>query len=155
MEYLTNIDIQNLYNNNRNNKEYEAYEKYLNYYFQKPSEKDIYTRSFEDGKFILTEIKNPKKKIIIDSAKYTNLFDLYKNLKMYNDIILDKISLLIEKPSNINDNDRENFEKLKKNYILYNKKIQEIDKLNKNHLEQVKELTIKKIDDTLKMAKVL
>ena len=68
MEYLTNInDIQNLYNSNRNNKEYETYEKYLSIYFEKPSSKDIYTRSYEDGKFILTEIKNPKKKISIKS----------------------------------------------------------------------------------------
>ena len=154
MEYLTNInDIQNLYNSNRNNKEYETYEKYLSIYFEKPSSKDIYTRSYEDGKFILTEIKNPKKKISIESAKYTNLFDLYKNLKLYNDIILDKISLLIEKPTNINDNDREKFKELKENYVLYNKKVQEIDELNKNHLEKLEKLIIDKIDESLLMAK--
>lgn len=154
MEYLTNSsNIQNLFNSNRNDKEFETYEKYLSYYYQLPTKKDPYIREIDNGKYILTDIKNPKKKIIIDPAKYADLFDLYKNLKLYNEIILEKVSLLVEKPSNIDDDDREYFDKLKKNYSIYNKKLQEIDVINKDHLEIIEKLTIKKIDNSLLIAK--
>ena len=106
-----------------------------------------------DKKFILIDLKNPKKKITIEPAKYINLFELYKNLKYYNEIILEKISSLVEKPSNIDDDDRKFFNDLKKNYTLYNKKIQEIDEINKEHLEEIEELTIKRIDNSLLIAK--
>ena len=115
--------------------------------------KDPYTREMDNGKYILADIKNPKKRIIIDPAKYTNLFDLYKNLKLYNEIILEKVSLLVEKPSNIDDDDRTYFDELKKNYSLYSKKLQEIDVINKDHLEIIEKLTIKKIDNSLLIAK--
>ncbi len=154
MEYLTNSsNIQVLFNTNRGEKEFETYEKYLTYYYQLPSKKDPYTREMDNGKYILTDIKNPKKKITIEPAKYINLFDLLKNLKLYNQIILEKVSLLIEKPSNIDDDDRKYFEELKKNYSLYSKKLQEIDVINQNHLEIIEKLTIKKIDNSLLIAK--
>lgn len=154
MEYLTNSsNIQSLFNSNRENKEYETYEKYLSYYYQLPSKKDPYERIKENGKYVLVDIKNPKKKIIIDPAIYVNLFDLFKNLKYYNEIILEKVSLLIEKPSNIDDDDRKYFEELKTNYSLYSKKLQEIDVINKDHLEIIEDLTMKKIDNSLLMAK--
>lgn len=154
MEYLTNSsNIQNLFDYNRESKDYETYEKYLKYYYQPPSKKDPYERDMIDKKFILIDLKNPKKKITIEPAKYINLFELYKNLKYYNEIILEKISSLVEKPSNIDDDDRKFFNDLKKNYTLYNKKIQEIDEINKEHLEQIEELTIKRIDNSLLIAK--
>lgn len=154
MEYLTNSsNIQNLLDYNRNDKEYEDYEKYLNYYYQLPSKKDQYDRKYENQKYILEDKKNPKKKIIIDPARYVNLFELFKNLKKYNEIILEKVSLLVEKPGNIDDNDRKYFDELKKNYSLYNKKITEIDSINKDHLDNIENLTIQKIDNSLIMAK--
>ena len=154
MEYLTNSsNIQSLFNYNRETKEYETYEKYLNYYYQIPSQKDQFERSMENGKIILSDIKNPSKKVIIEPARYANLFDLLKKLKIYNDIILEKVSLLIEKPSNIDEDDRKYFDELKKNYSLYSKKLQEIDIINKDHLEIIENLTIKKIDNSLLIAK--
>ena len=42
---------------------------------------------------------------------------------------------------------------MKENYVLYNKKVQEIDELNKNHLEKLEKLIIDKIDESLLMAK--
>ena len=154
MEYLTNSsNIEKLFDYNKENKDYENYEKYLKYYYQLPSKKDPYERDFIDGKYVLIDIKNPNNKIIIDPAKYINLFELYKNLKYYNEIILEKISLLVEKPSNIDDEDRKNFDDLKKNYSLYNKKLQEIDIINEDHLKEIEELTIKKIDNSLLIAK--
>ena len=153
MEYLTNINnIQDLYKVNRN-KNFENYEKYLSYYYQKPNNKDSYIRNRENKKYILQEVKNPKKKIIIEPAVYVNLFDLYKNLKLYNEIILDKVSLLIEKPQNIDANDREYFDELINNYKIYNKKIQEIDELNKEHFKEIEKLIEYKIENTILMAK--
>ena len=155
MEYLTNSDnMSSLYEfNKESNKEYESYEKYLKFFYQIPTKKDTFNREMIDGKYILSDIKNPSKKIIINPAKYINLFELFKNLKLYNEIILEKISLLIEKPSNIDDNDRKYFDELKKKYGLYSKKIQEIDEINKNHFEDMENLTIKKMDHSLLMAK--
>lgn len=155
MEYLTNSsNMSSLFEfNKESNKEYESYEKYLKFYYQIPSKKDPYNRSMVDGKYILSDLKNPSKKIIIDPAKYLNLFELFKNLKLYNEIILEKISILIEKPSNIDDDDRKSFDELKKKYGLFSKKIQEIDEINKNHFEEMEKLTIKKLDYSLLMAK--
>ena len=63
MEYLTNSsNIQNLFDYNRESKDYETYEKYLKYYYQPPSKKDPYERDMVDKKFILIDLKNPKKK---------------------------------------------------------------------------------------------
>ena len=153
MEYLTNINnIQNLYKVNRD-KNFENYEKYLSYYYQKPNKKDSYIRNHENNKYILQEAKNPKKRIIIEPAVYVNLFDLNKNLKLFNEIILDKVSLLIEKPQNIDANDREYFDELINNYKIYNKKIQEIDELNKEHFQKLEILIEEKIKNTIFMAK--
>jgi|TARA_B110000483_G_C18198898_1_gene544302 hypothetical protein len=155
MEYLTNSsNMSSLFDfNKERNKEYESYEKYLKFYYQLPSKKDPYIRTMVDGKYILSEIKNPSKKIIIDPAKYINLFELFKNLKLYNEIILEKVSILIEKPSNIDDDDRKSFDNLKNKYGLFSKKIQEIDVINKTHFEEMENLTIKKLDYSLLMAK--
>ena len=86
MEYLTNSsNMSSLFEfNKESNKEYESYEKYLKFYYQIPSKKDPYNRSMVDGKYILSDLKNPSKKIIIDPAKYVNLFELFKN-KINND----------------------------------------------------------------------
>ena len=155
MEYLTNSsNILSLFEYNKDsNKDYESYEKYLKYYYQIPSKKDTYERSMVDGKYILTDIKNPSKKISLEPARYVNLFELFKNLKLYNEIILEKISLLIEKPSNIDDEDRKYFNELKTNYSLYSKKIQEIDDINQTYFQEMENLTIKKLDNSLLMAK--
>ena len=132
MEYLTNSDnMSSLYEfNKESNKEYESYEKYLKFFYQIPTKKDTFNREMIDGKYILSDIKNPSKKIIINPAKYINLFELFKNLKLYNEIILEKISLLIEKPSNIDDNDRKYFDELKKKYGLYSKKMSSLQTIS-------------------------
>jgi len=155
MEYLTNSNsIDELFDYNKeSNKEYESYEKYLQYYYQLPSKKDPYDRDMKDGKYILSDVKNPDKKITIEPSKYIDLNVLFNKLKTYNKIILEKISILIEKPSNFDEEDRKYFNELKKNYGVYSKKIQEIDAINQNHFEYMEQLTIKKIDNSLLMAK--
>lgn len=155
MEYLTNSNnIGSLFDYDKDsNKDYEIYEKYLKYYYQTPSKKDHYERDMEDGKYILIEAKNPDKKITIEPAKYIDLKILFNNLKFYNDIILEKIAILIEKPGNFDEEDRKYFNELKINYGLYSKKIQEIDVINKSHYENMDLLTIRKLNNSLLMAK--
>ena len=155
MEYLTNSsNLKLLFDFNKNkNKEYESYEKFLKFYYQNPTKKDPYLKDFQDGNYILIDSKNHDKKIIIQPAKYINLNNLFKNLKIYNEIILEKISILIEKPNNFNDDDRNYFNELKKNYSLYSKKIQEIDLINKNYFDMMDKLTEDILDNSLLMAK--
>ena len=96
MDYLKNSDnFESLFDfNKEKDNSYEKYEKYLNIYYSIPSKKDIYGREFIDGKMILYDKKDQKKKITIDAPKSVNLFYLNDHLKLQTDIILETISLL-------------------------------------------------------------
>ena len=154
MEYLKNSNtIENLFDFNKNSNLYEEYEKYLDYYYKLPSSTDKYGREYIDGKFILYELKDPKKKIIIQPSKTINLFYLQKKLNLQKNIILEEISYIIEKPENLTNNDRKTFDDLKIKYALYSKKIQEIDEINKTQHKKNEEILFKKIENAQRMAK--
>ena len=134
MDFLKDSDtIENLYDFNKNTDNYKEYEKYLSYYYQIPSKKDTYGREFIDGKIILYDLKIPKKKIMITPSKSVQLFYLLKNLELQKNIILQKISLIIEKPDNLTSEDKKEFDDLKKNYGIYIKKIKQIDNFDEIH----------------------
>lgn len=154
MNFLKDSDtIENLYDFNKNSDIYKEYEKYLSYYYQLPSKKDTYGREFIDGKIILFELKKPNKKIIITPSKSVQLFYLVKNLELQKNIILQKISLIIEKPENLTPEDKKEFDELKKNYGLFIKKIKEIDDFDEKHEKKKEEFIYKLIDFSQKMAK--
>lgn len=156
MDYLKNSDnFESLFDfNKEKDNSYEKYEKYLNIYYSIPSKKDIYGREYIDGKMILYDKKDPKKKITIDSPKSVNLFYLNDHLKLQTDIILETISTIIEKPNNITKNDYEKFEELKEKYSLYSTKLQEIDTIHKEHYETIHDLIINKIKATISMGQL-
>ena len=141
-----NQNLELLFSFHKNETEYKEYLEYLQYYYQKPLKQDKYERAFENGKLFLIDKKNPNKKIEIVPAKYGDLEILYEQLKTEKKIILEKISIIIEKPENYNEQDRELFNKLKSNYSLYNKKIIEIDKINKEYYLSIEKLIQKKIN---------
>ena len=154
MNYLKNSNnFKSLFDFDKDEESYKEYEYYLDIYYSIPSKKDKYGREFIDGKMILYELKNPNKKIIINASKSVNLFYLNERLKLQSDIILETISTIIEKPSNLNQEDYDTFEKLKQKYSIYSQKIQEIDDIHKEYYEKMQDLTIKKINATLNMGK--
>ena len=120
-----NINIQNMYKYQINEKESDEYEKYIKYltiFFQKEIKKEKYTKEYLDGNYILIDKNNPKKKVIITPSQFINIHKLYLELKKYSELILFKISNIVESKNNITDENRNEFEYLKKNiYLLKNK----------------------------------
>jgi len=141
-----NQNLETLFDYNRENKSYQDYLEYLNLYYKNPTKNDKYDKLFENGHFFLIDKKNPKKKIEITPSKFTNLKKLYNDLKINNKIILEKISAIIEKTENYNDEDRNIFNNLKNQYSLYNKKIIEIDVINENYYKSMESLNLEQIN---------
>ena len=141
-----NQNLETLFDYNRENKSYQDYLEYLNLYYKNPTKNDKYDKLFENGHFFLIDKKNPKKKIEITPSKFTNLKKLYNDLKINNKIILEKISAIIEKTENYNDEDRNIFNDLKNKYSLYNKKIIEIDVINENYYKSMESLNLEQIN---------
>ena len=146
-----NIDIENMYKYQLDEKkdiEYEKYLKYLNFYFQESGKKDIYKKEYKDGKYILIDKKNPSKKIILTPSKFININELYFELKTESELALLKISNLISSKSNITDENRDNFDNLKKLYKSYHKKIIDIDNINNIFYKEIGILLNEKIEKT-------
>ena len=141
-----NQNLETLFDYNRENKSYQDYLEYLNLYYKNPTKNDKYDKLFENGNFFLIDKKNPKKKIEITPSKFTDLKKLYNDLKINNKIILEKISAIIEKTENYNDEDRNIFNDLKNKYSLYNKKIIEIDVINENYYKSMESLNLEQIN---------
>ena len=141
-----NQNLETLFDYNRENKSYQDYLEYLNLYYKNPTKNDKYDKLFENGNFFLIDKKNPKKKIEITPSKFTDLKKLYNDLKINNKIILEKISAIIEKTENYNDEDRNIFNNLKNKYSLYNKKIIEIDVINENYYKSMESLNLEQIN---------
>ena len=141
-----NQNLETLFDYNRENKSYQDYLEYLNLYYKNPTKNDKYDKLFENGHFFLIDKKNPKKKIEITPSKFTDLKKLYNDLKINNKIILEKISAIIEKTENYNDEDRNIFNDLKNKYSLYNKKIIEIDVINENYYKSMESLNLEQIN---------
>ena len=153
MDYLTNNEnLVELFNYDKNSEEYQKYIVYLNFYFSNPGKKDKYTRSMENGNYVLTDNKS-KKKIIIEPAKYINLNILFNQLEVFNNIVLEKVSLIIEKTSNFTNEDRKEFNHLKEKYSLFMKKIKEIDVINKTYYDEYEKNLKERLELTIKLAK--
>jgi hypothetical protein len=138
-------NLESLFDFQKNDQEYKEYKHYLNYYYQKPTKQDKYDRSYDNGKLLLINKKNPQKKIEITPARFGDLEIIYEQLKMQKKIILEKISIIIEKPENYTQEDRDLFDELKEKYGLYNQKIIEIDAINKHYYVSMEELLQNKI----------
>jgi hypothetical protein len=148
-----NINIKEIHNFNLENEEYIKYLKFLNFFFQKESKKDKYSKNFLNGQFILVDKVNPKKIIKITPTKFINYHKLYIELKNYSEIVLYKISLLIESKTNINDNHREEFDYLKKKYISFKEKLVDINLINKEFYNETEKLLNEKIDKSTQLVK--
>lgn len=144
-------DIKDMYKyqiTSLNNEDYQQYLKYLTIFFGKEHKKDKYERMIMDGKYLLVDKGNPKKKIEITPSEFIDIQLLYIELKRYGDEILYEINNLIESKSNITEDNRKNFDRLKTQYILCKEKISEIDLINKEYYDEMEKLLNKKIENT-------
>lgn len=150
------IDIKKMYNyqlTEMNNDEYTKYIKYLQLYYLKEHKKDKYDKDYLDEKYILYDKSNPKKKIMIKPSKFINIHKLYIDLKSYSDTILNKISEIIDSKTNINENNRIDFEILKKKYLSIKNKIKDIELINKEFYNDMEILLTKRIEISNELVK--
>ena len=152
MNLVNDVDIKNMFKY-QVNKDFDEYDKYLNIFFLKQQKKDKYNRDFIDGKYILIEKENPNKKITITPSKYININKLYIELRNYSNIILYKISNLIELKQNITEDHRNEFEELKNKFILNSNNRKDIDEINNIFYEEMKKIFQYKIDKLIDLAK--
>ena len=151
-----NVNIKEMYDYQLkylNDNDYQEYIKYLNIYFSKDTKKDKYIRSFENGKYILTEKSNEDKKILITSSKYIDINKLYIDLKNYLNLILSKISNLIQSKNNITEENRRDFLLLSNDYKFYKNQLKDIEYINKEFYNKIEILLNKKIEKTNELAK--
>ena len=151
-----NINIQNMYKYQINEKESDEYEKYIKYltiFFQTEIKKEKYTKEYLDGKYLLINKNNPNKKIIITPSQFINIHRLYLELKKYSELILFKISNIVESKNNITDENRNEFEYLKKKYLSFKQQIEDINLINSNFYNEMEELLNKQIEKSNELAK--
>jgi hypothetical protein len=150
------IDIKKMYKTQISDLESEDYKKYLKnlvLYFSKEHKKDKYLKDYIDGKYILIDKNNPKKKIEITPSQFINIHSMYINLKEETELILFKINNLIETKNNITEENRKDFDNLKQKYINYKEKLNEIDDINKEYYTEMEILLRKKIDKSNELIK--
>jgi hypothetical protein len=156
MNLIDDINIQNMYKyqiNEKESNEYEKYIKYLTIFLQKEVKKEKYTKEYLDGKYILIDKTNPKKRIEIKPSQFLNINILHLKLKENSDLILYKINNLIESKSNITEENRKEFEILKKEYVDFKVKLNDIENINKEYYETQEQLFSRKIDKSNQLAK--
>ena len=151
-----NTNIKNMYKyqlENLQKEEYQKYIDYLNIYFTKEYKKEKYNKEYLDGKYILIDKTNPKKKIEITPSQFLNINVLYLKLKENSDLILYKINNLIETKNNITEEHRKEFDLLKKEYLESKKKLIDIELINKNYYDEMEKLFSQKIEQSNQLAK--
>lgn len=151
------LDLKKMYKYQTNeidsDKKYNEYLNYLSIFYKKDTKKEKYNKEYLDGQYILIDKANPKKIITITPSEFIDIRELYIELKNYSEIILSKISILIEKKTNINENDRKEFDLLKKKYVSFRDKLKDIDEIHKEFNSEIKMLFDKKIELSNDMAR--
>jgi hypothetical protein len=125
---------------------YPKYIKYLEYFYMKNTKKEKYDKKFLDGTYILIDKNNPKKIIKITPSQFINIHTLYNELKNYTNLILEKISDMIESKNNINENDRKEFDYLKIKFTSFKEKIKDIESIDKEFYDEINSLVSEKIE---------
>ena len=153
------LNIKEMYNyqlEELNNEEYKKYLKYLTIYFLKDYKKEKYVKDYLDNKYVLIDKQDPSKKVIITPSDFVNIHRLYIDLKKYSDELLIRISNIIESKNNITEENRLDFEYLKKKYISFQEKIKDIELINNTYykeLELLLNIKIDKLDNLVKYYK--
>ena len=150
-----NINIEKMYDyqlNDLDSNNYQEYLKLLNLYFSKNHKKDKFNKKKVDGKYILIDKANPSKEIIITCAEFVNIHSLYIQLKNYSNNLLNKISDIIESKNNITEENRKEFDILKKKYMICKEQLKDIHNIDSNFYIEIEKLLTEKIEKTTKLA---
>ena len=149
----TNIKIMYEYQlNDLANENYQEYLKYLNLYFSQNTKKDKFDKIFLNGKYILIDKKNKSHEIIITPAEFINIHSVYIELKYNSNYLLNKISDIIESKNNITEENRKEFDILKKKYIICKEQLKDINNINLNFYNEIEQLMTDRINKTTKLA---
>ncbi len=148
IQISNNLKIDQLFEEQDQIKESEKYKEYLDYlrkFFQKDKHQKYNRKYTEDDNYILINRKNEKREIIIEPSKIINLYQYQKEIIENLNEILYQISYLVENFENISDEERENFDILKNNYIVYRKHLDEIKNIESNFSIKLSKLFDEKI----------
>lgn len=138
------------------NEEYNKYLKYLNVFYMKDQKKEKYIKKYVDNKYVLIDKQIQSKKIIIIPSEYININNLYIELNKYSEELLIKISNIIESKNNITDENRNEFDFLKKKYLIFQEKLNDINIIKEEYHKELDILInnkVEKIDDLIKFYK--
>jgi hypothetical protein len=132
---------------------YKEYLKYLDFFFLKEHKKEKYTKEIMNSKYVLIDKQNPTKHISITPSEFINIHKLYIDLNKYSEVLLNKISLLIQSKNNITEENRKEFENLKLKYISSQAKLKDIEIINKEFYDEMQILLKQKIEKTNELSK--
>ncbi len=132
-----NGNIKNMLDYQNDLYEDEKYIEYLNYlklFYERDNKKNIYKKSYENNKLVLT---SKDKRIVITPSVVIDL-DNYKNQleKEINNVLFD-ILQLIENYSMNNDAEKERFNKLKNIYVSFKSQLNDIENIEENYFEKM------------------
>ena len=132
-----NGNIQNMIEYQQNLYEDEKYIEYLNYlklFYELDNKKNIYKKSYENNKLILT---SKDKRIVITPSVVIDLDNYKIYLEKEIDNILFNILQLIENYSMNNQTQKDQFNKYKNSYVLFKAQLNDIQNIEKNYFEKV------------------
>ncbi len=147
-----NLKIDQLFEEQEQIMDSEKYKEYLDYlkkFFQKDKHQKYNRKLTDNDDYVLINRKNEKREIIIKTSKFVNLYLYEKEIVENLNEILYQISYLVENFENINDEERENFDILKNNYILFRKQLDEIKNIESNFSSKLTKLFDEKIKNLL------
>ncbi len=132
-----NGNIQNMISYQDHLYEDEKYLEYLNYlklFYELDNKKNIYKKSYEDNKLVLT---SQDKRIVITPSIVVDLdnYKIYLEKQIHN--ILFNILNLIENYSMNNQSQKDEFNKYKNSYILFKSQLNDIQNIEKNYFEKI------------------
>ncbi len=159
IEVPDNIRIDELFEKQdeiKGSEEYKEYLSYLTKFFSKDKsgDKKKYNKGYKNDLYILQNIKN-KKDVIIEPTKIINLYQYEKDIIDNLNEILWQIAYLVENFENITDEERENFEVLKYNYINLKKQFDEINNIQNNYNSKLSKLFDFKIKSLVELSQKL
>lgn len=129
----------------KTNENFEYYTKYLTKYFQKDVKQKYEKSMNEEDQYIIINRLNEKKQIVIDPAKYVNLFQYkYEGVLELNQILY-QLAYIIENKENITDDDRSQFDILKSNYLILKKHLDEIGQIESQYENELQNLFDRKL----------
>ncbi len=116
---------------------YLEYLSFIKTFFERERKKSQYNKSYEGGKLVLINKTDKTKKVMITPPVIVDI-DTYKTyLNREIEVVLFKIVTLIESYTMTADEQKAEFAKLKSLYITFKSQLNQIDQVEKSHMEKL------------------